>query len=143
MNISRIDNIIEKHRNFLQNYFSKNDFSFGFSARSEDLYFYVSVVIEEAYGGSCWDETVFHREHKFKKFKVINSLRFFLSTILPKEKKSTLQKIAQSIYNDTTPNKHFNDGYYGNYSRTLCFNFPVHLIFEHIYLFRKSNKIYS
>lgn len=139
MNINRIDKIIEKHSIFLSNYFYKNNFSFGFISRTEEPYFFVSVVIEEAYGGACWDETVFYRDYKFKKFKVINSLRFFLSTILPKEKKSTLQKIAQSIYNDTTPNKNFESGYYGNYSRKLSFKFELSLVFEHLYLFRKSN----
>jgi len=132
MNLSRIEKIVDKHTIFLSEYFNKNNFSFCFVSRTENPYFYISITTEESYGGSCWDETNYFSEYEFKKYKVVNSLRFFLSTLMPKEKKSNLQKIAQEIYQEIKPENKFEDGYYGNYKRKLIFKFPLEIFFKYV-----------
>ncbi len=132
MNISRIEKIVDKHSIFLSEYFNKNNFSFCFISRAENPYFLISVKTEESYGGSCWDEQNYFSEYEFKKSKVINSLRFFLSILIPKENKSNLQKIAQEIYKDIKPEKKFEDGYYGNYTKKLVFRFPLDVFSKYL-----------
>jgi hypothetical protein len=132
MNISRIEKIVEKHSIFLSEYFNKNNFSFCFISRTENPYFCVSVKTEESYGGSCWNEEIYFSEYEFKKSKVINSLRFFLSILIPKATKSNLQKIAQEIYKEIKPEKRFEDSYYGNYTKKLVFKVPLEIFFKYL-----------
>ena len=137
--IERIDSIISKHRQSLNNYLYKNKYSFCFVNSTEEPYFSISIILEESHGGNCWTEDSSYSEYKPNKYKLLHPLILFISTIIIKTNSKELKKIANYVVNSLEKKDFLNSEYYGNYTKGTYFTINLDNLVNKIESYQKEN----
>lgn len=136
--IERIDSIISKHRQSLNNYLDKNKYSFCFVNSTEEPYFNITIFSEESHGGNCWTEDSSYSEYTFNKHKLIQPLILFISTIIIKTNSKELKKIANYVVNSLKKKEFVNSEYYGNYTKGTYFTITLDNLINKIELYQNE-----
>jgi hypothetical protein len=123
--IDRINSITLKHYKFLSDHLNKNQYSFSFINAVAEPYFNISVILNETYGGNCWNDNIYRSEYKFKKSKIIKSLIIFISTLVIRTNGKELKKMADIIFKKLESKEFYAPEYYNNSTSGLYFKIKL------------------
>ena len=128
-NIEKVSSIVSKQISFLHTsksnqFFFNNRYQYGIDTKKDHVW--ISLLIGE---NSAFEDDEDH-EYPINIDKVKNPIRFIVSVIVPKMKKSDLNKITNHIVSEMSTKEHKEHDYYGNYDKNKIYSISLSTIYS-------------